>query len=241
MKARLSVQVLPLKTQILRHSMETRHAFALRFAPGGEAAAPHYFAMRVGHAFRQAVQFGVIPERFRLLADAVHARQRFPAVFAVDILRIAFRRQAAAFAHHPQPAPDKGDGFCFSAMTMQNFARAAANGIIAVFHTAELFVAVKTYFADAVLVVIAEVLFDCIRRGFPPRHAAKAVIVPARPFQPQQQVAPYRFARPVGLVSGGIPAEMLFFISADFTRDLTRRIVAETLFLALLLTWRPWR
>jgi len=65
--------------------------------------------------------------------------------------------------------------------------------------------------------------------------------VPARPFQPQQQVAPYRFARPVGLVSGGIPAEMLFFISADFTRDLARRIVTETLLLALLLTWRPWR
>ena len=102
MKARLSVQVLPLEPEVLRHSLETRHAFALRFAPGGEAAAPYYFAMRVGHAFRQTVQFGVIPERFRLLADAVHARQQFPASFAVYVPGVAFWGRAAAFAHHPR-------------------------------------------------------------------------------------------------------------------------------------------
>jgi len=97
MKARLSVQVLPLEPEVLRYSLETRHAFVLRFAPCREAAAPHYFAMRVGHAFRQAVQFGVISERFRLLADAVHARQRLPAVFAIDVLNNAPRSDIKFF------------------------------------------------------------------------------------------------------------------------------------------------
>jgi hypothetical protein len=57
-------------------------------------------------------------------------------------------------------------------------------------HGAELPAPVKAYFADAVLVVIAEVLLHGVGRRFSSRHAAKAVILPTRAFQPEQQVAP---------------------------------------------------
>jgi len=75
------------------------------------------------------------------------------------------------------------------------------------------------------------VLLHGIGRRFPPRHATKAVVAPARTLQPEQQVAPDGFARAVGLVSGSVPAEMLFLIGADFTRDLPRCIIAKALLL----------
>ncbi|RRZ88117.1 hypothetical protein EGK14_18175 [Erwinia sp. 198] len=68
-------------------------------------------------------------------------------------------------------------------MAMQNFLRAAARRVIAVFRAAELPVPIETHFADAMFIVIAEVLLYCAGRRFPLRHAAKAVILPTRAFQ----------------------------------------------------------
>jgi len=60
MKARLPVQVLPLKPEILLYRLEAGHAFALRFTPGGETAAPSRFIRRSEGGERREPQVNML-------------------------------------------------------------------------------------------------------------------------------------------------------------------------------------
>ena len=105
MQARFTVQVLALEAQVLRGVPGYRCAFPQAAAPGAGSTAPDGVAVAVGHALRQAVQFRVVPEDLRMLPMAVNTRQRFIAVFGVDILHRRVRVTVAGFAHHLQTRP----------------------------------------------------------------------------------------------------------------------------------------
>ena len=172
MQTRFAVQVLALEAQVLRGVPVYRRALAQAAAPGSGSSAPDGVAVAVGHAVRQAVQFRVIPEDIRVLTVAVDARQRFIAVFGVDILHRRVRVTVAGFTHHLQAGPGVLRAFRFTGMASPHlFLRTAAWRVVAVFCFCELRVTVDFHPADAVLVVIAEAL----------RHSPVRVVARPRP------------------------------------------------------------
>ena len=144
MQARFTVQVLALEAQVLRGVPGYRCALTQAAAPGGGGAAPDGVAVAVGHAVRQAVEFRMVPEDVRVLTVAVDARQRFIAVFGVDILHRRVRVTVAGFAHHLQAGPGVLRALRFPGMTSPHlFLRAAAQRVVAVFGFCELRVAIN--------------------------------------------------------------------------------------------------
>ncbi len=82
----VAVQVLPLKTQVLRH-MPLRHAgLASGFAPGAELPVPDGLPLRIRHPLRQAVQLRVVPVQLPVVACAVNPRQRLVTTFGNEFL-----------------------------------------------------------------------------------------------------------------------------------------------------------
>ena len=159
MQARFAVQVLALKAQVLRGVPLDRCDFTQAAAPGGGSPTPDGVAVAVGHAVRQAIQFRVVPEDVRMFTVAVDARQRFIAVFGVDILHRRVRVAVAGFAHNLQAGPGVLRAFRFAGMASPHlFLGAAAQGVVAVLCFCELRVAVDFHPADAVLVIVAEAL-----------------------------------------------------------------------------------
>ena len=116
MQARFAVQVLALEAQVLRGVPVYRCAFPQAAAPGRGSSAPDGVAVAVGHAVRQAVQFRVVPEYVRMLTVAVDPRQRFIAVFGIDILHRRVRVAVAGFTQHLQAGPGVLRAFRFADM-----------------------------------------------------------------------------------------------------------------------------
>ena len=144
MQARFTVHVLALEAQVLRGVPGYRYALAQAAAPGSGSAAPDGVAAAVGHTVRQAVEFRVVPEDVRMLTVAIDARQRFIAVFGVDILHRRVRVTVAGFAHHLQAGPGVLRALRFPGMTSPHlFLRAAAQRVVAVFGFCELRVAIN--------------------------------------------------------------------------------------------------
>ena len=147
----------------------------------------------------------MITEIFRMLTVAVDPRQRFIAVFGVDILHHGVRVNVAGFAHHLQEGSGVLSTFRFPGMASPHlFLRAAAQRVVAVFCFCELRVAVDFHPADAVLVVVAEALRHSPVRVVAHGHTSEAVVLPADAVQAFQQVVPYWLQFRRGAVVRGV-------------------------------------
>ncbi|MEN4979978.1 hypothetical protein ABEI05_17965 [Erwinia billingiae] len=78
---------------------------------------------------------------------------------------------------------------------MQDFMRAAAQRVVAVFRAAELFMPAKADFRYPLLIVIAVMLLYGFWPGFSPGHPPKTIVCPARAFKPLQQIVPDHLTR----------------------------------------------
>ena len=213
MQARFTVQVLALEAQVLRGVPVDRCAFPQAAAPGTGSSAPDGAAAAVGHAVRQAVQFRVVPEDVRVLTVAVDTRQRFIAVFGVDILHRRVRVNVAGFAHLLQAGSGVLRALRFPGMASPHlFLRTAAQGVVAVLGPGVFRIAVDFHPADAVFVVIAEALRHSPVRVVAHGHAPETVILAAHAVQAFQQVVPYRLHLRRGAVVRRVIPETLLFI-----------------------------
>ncbi len=112
---------------------------------------------------------------------------------------------------------------------MQDLLRTPPQQVVAVGHPAEFAVAAQGHLRHAVLVVPGEMLLHAVARGAAPRQAAKAVILPARPLQPLQQVVPHHLPRCIGAVARRVVVEALLLLRAQPARHLPFGIVAKAL------------
>ena len=100
----------------------------------------------------------MITEIFRMLTVAVDPRQRFIAVFGVDILHHGVRVNVAGFAHHLQEGSGVLSTFRFPGMASPHlFLRAAAQGVVALLRQAA-----KTVIMHASLFLTNKSLFGQI-------------------------------------------------------------------------------